>query len=328
MKILIVSHSAVHMRQILFYQTLSRFAEVIVAGPHHWRDLQMNSFSKDNFRYVGLPCVNEGNLVDYTFPDFSEVVEEIKPDLIYAQAEPFSRMANIAFLEAKQRNLPFVIFTWENIRSFQEPAINKLLNQSDGIICGNRDAFKLILTDERKKRMHIIPQVGIDLNYFKPMDIPKTTTVLYVGRKTTEKGINVIVSTCSQLHIELKIISGVDYLELPKIYNEAEVFVSLPIDTPFWKEQSGSYTNIEAMACGIPVITTNCGAIPEYLKEAALYVPQADGKIDVLVFERNLKILQDKEYYQTIREIGLEQSAKYSNEKVAEATFSALSRGF
>ena len=328
MKILIVSHSAVHMRQILFYEALSKFAEVIAGGPHSWRNLTMNSVVKENFRYIGLACTNEGNMVEYVLPDFDDVVERMKPDLIYAQCEPYSRMANIAFMVARGNNLPFVIFTWENIHKFENHGINRLLDNSDGIICGNNDAYKLILTNERKSRMTILPQVGISLQHFKPTNAVKTVKVLYVGRNTAEKGVNIIHDVCSKIRINFKIVSNVEYLELPAVYNEAEIFASLPVETKSWKEQSGSYTNLEAMACGLPVITTVCGAIPEYLEDAPVYIRQ-NGTVNPDTFEKNvLLLLQNNSYYQTRKELSLEQAKKYSNEKIAEKLFAALNRAF
>jgi glycosyltransferase involved in cell wall biosynthesis len=42
-----------------------------------------------------------------------------------------------------------------------------------------------------------------------------------------------------------------------------------------WKEQFGRVL-VEAMACGVPVIGSDSGAIPEVIGEAGLIVPEGD----------------------------------------------------
>jgi glycosyltransferase involved in cell wall biosynthesis len=46
--------------------------------------------------------------------------------------------------------------------------------------------------------------------------------------------------------------------------------------TPVWKEQFGRVL-IEAMACGVPVIGSDSGAIPEVIGEAGLIFPEGDA---------------------------------------------------
>jgi len=326
MRLLIVSHSLVHPRQIFFCKELAKHIEVVAVGPRRWRSLLMNDCQEDNFRYIGLPCKNEGDNFEYTLPGFDSVVEETKPDTIYAQCEPRSVMAREAFLEAKKNNLEFIVFTWENLTSETDPVTNKLLDESDLIVCGNSDAYNLLRSERREEKMRILPQVGIDLNLFKPdKKAEKDTMVLYVGRKVTEKGIDVIAECCNQMGISYRFIHDLAYQDLPAQYNRAKIFVSLPVETPFWKEQAGSYTNLEAMACGIPVITTDCGAIPEYLSDAVLFVPQKNGKIDTYIFQQHLEnLLHSTQLYYEMREAGLKQVLKYSNEEIAKKFLAAL----
>lgn len=62
---------------------------------------------------------------------------------------------------------------------------------------------------------------------------------------------------------------AVAYEDMPAVYRAADVFVLPSIAMPDWQEQFGMAL-IEAMACGLPVIATQSGAIPEIAGDAAV----------------------------------------------------------
>jgi glycosyltransferase involved in cell wall biosynthesis len=55
----------------------------------------------------------------------------------------------------------------------------------------------------------------------------------------------------------------------------ADVFILTPHSRPFWVEQLG-FAVIEAMACGLPVVVTNCGALSEVVPDHNPVVPEGD----------------------------------------------------
>ncbi|NRO86962.1 glycosyltransferase family 4 protein [Lactobacillus helveticus] len=79
--------------------------------------------------------------------------------------------------------------------------------------------------------------------------------------------------------------------ELPIIYNVADLAI-LP---SMWDEPAG-LTMIEAMACGVPVITTRSGGIPEYVGNDAIVIERDKMLIKNLAFSIN-KVLEDPEVY-------------------------------
>ena len=78
--------------------------------------------------------------------------------------------------------------------------------------------------------------------------------------------------------------------DLPYVYSQAELFV-------FLSEFEGfGLPVLEAMACGVPVLTTAKTSLPEVAGEAALYVSNLSPheiatKIEALLFDQNLRSL-------------------------------------
>lgn len=119
---------------------------------------------------------------------------------------------------------------------------------------------------------------GINIDFFKPLNIPKKKTILGVSNVWPEsKGLNEFKELRELLSndIEIKLVGlnkrqinslpkGIEGFqritnidELIKLYNEAFVFVNPT------KNDTFPTVNIEALACGTPVITYNTGGSPE-----------------------------------------------------------------
>ena len=98
---------------------------------------------------------------------------------------------------------------------------------------------------------------------------------------------------------------------LPIFYNAAEIFV-----IPSFYEGFG-LIGLEAMACGLPVISSNKTSLPEILGEAALYFdPYNIGEMAQTI----KKVLTSPELKNQMRQKGLEQIKKYSWQDCAQKT--------
>src|SRR5207245_3300012 len=73
----------------------------------------------------------------------------------------------------------------------------------------------------------------------------------------------------------LELQEGVPHHEVPRYLERMTALVLPSLTTPTWKEQFG-HVLIEAMACGVPVIGSDSGAIPEVIGDAGLVVPEGD----------------------------------------------------
>lgn len=135
-----------------------------------------------------------------------------------------------------------------------------------------------------------IPSIYLDLEKYSPQRLTKEYDVLFVGRLVENKGIFTLLNSINDLKnkgLMLRTrIKGQGYLdekiqrfiiehhlgdlvsvdkknlredELILLYNQAKVLVCAST------VEGGPRVTLEAMACGIPVITTACGLMPEVI---------------------------------------------------------------
>ena len=278
--ILILSHSACHPRQTRFYLELSNhFDLVAVIGPRSWNrsKLSIQDMTFDKYLIRGLPVSNEMNLELFRFQALEQVVSSLNKtfDYVYVQDEWWSRTAQDALALARKLNAKAILFTWENIR-IPEP---EQVKHFDFIIAGNIEAGgNLIAGGYPSKKIAFLPQVGIDTFLFSPKPVKKEFDVVFAGRPVVEKGIQIIQEGCAKIGARLLILCDLDYEQVPERLSSAHIFASLPMATQTWKEQCG-YAALEAMACGLPVITTNSGSVLDYMDpNIAMIIPESWAK--------------------------------------------------
>ncbi len=120
------------------------------------------------------------------------------------------------------------------------------------------------------------------------MTIPQDIKLIgYFGRFVKEKGLDQLVEALSQLdNYYLMLVGGGDYgSEYSKrtdYYNCLDVFVLPSKTVPGWKEQYGRVL-VEAMGCGISVVGSSSGAIPEVLEGYPKGLIFKEGDVDDLV---------------------------------------------
>lgn len=200
--------------------------------------------------------------------------------------------------------------------------LRPVFNRARLIICVNEGAQRNVLSVGSyagKIRKMMYGTWGVDLNEFSPQrdgrepDWGAGPLLLFVGRLHPEKGVFDLLEAFAivkekipsvkmvlvgdgparpQIEQLLNIrrwascvflVGTVKNRDLPAYFRAADVFVAPSITTRKWEEQVGM-TNIQAMACGVPVVSTLSGAIPEY-------VP--DGLAGILVPERSPRALAD-----------------------------------
>lgn len=171
----------------------------------------------------------------------------------------------------------------------------------------------------------------------------KEKFILYVGGFSPRKNISGLIeafSIISNKHDVNLVIAGAkgksynDYLDLtyklkvndkvifpgfiptnilPFLYNAAEIFVY-----PSFYEGFG-LPPVEAMACGIPVISSNVTSIPEIVGDAAITINPLD--INELSTAMDL-LLSDNCYRQSLGSFGIKRSSEFSWDSTARDTLS------
>lgn len=183
---------------------------------------------------------------------------------------------------------------------------------ASAVICLNQGAKKNVIYYNAKAKIFdglIWGVWGVDLQRFKPTGPKIKGKIIYVGRLVEEKGLKFLLqafllSSKKIEYLSLQIVGGgpleqdlkdfvlnnnlKDKVEftgivknqvLPELFSSAELCIYPSITEKRWEEQVGT-VNLQALACGTPVITTISGAIPEYIKE---------GEGAILVKERNAR---------------------------------------
>jgi len=152
----------------------------------------------------------------------------------------------------------------------------------------------LIESGVPKEKIVYIPSLYIDLDIFKPMNLPKEYDLIFVGRLEPNKGIDLLLEAIKillttynlqlttlivgdgllveslkfkvkSLKLENNIIFhgyAKDQKEIAELLNKSKILVM-----PSYNE-GGPRVVVEAMACRVPVLATRVGIVPDLLKNA------------------------------------------------------------
>ena len=233
-----------------------------------------------------------------------------------------------------------------------------VLRHADYAICGNRDSVNVWRAKGYTGPMAVIPQFGVDPDLFNlshtPREapriesgvgtLPRPFTLCYAGRLVPEKGVDCLIRACAKLEGDFRLVllgsgprraaliqlatdsrlgSRLDVhawmpsTEFPNFLHTIDALVLPSVTQSNWKEQFGRVL-VEAMACGVPVVGSTCGEIPNVIGNAGLIVPE--GNVEALAAA--LRRLQtDEALRNDLRDKGrMRVLAHFTQKKVAEET--------
>lgn len=106
-------------------------------------------------------------------------------------------------------------------------------------------------------------------------------------------------------------IGNVDHKVLPAVYNMASLFIYPSLYDGF------GFPPVEAMACGLPVITSNVSSLPEIVSDAGILVdPYNIEEIATAMW----KVISDKELSEEMAGKGIKRAAGFTWERCARGT--------
>ncbi len=119
------------------------------------------------------------------------------------------------------------------------------------------------------------------------------------------------------LEKDVQFLGYVEDADLPLLYRRADYFVYPSLYEGF------GMPILEAMACGVPVITSNCSSMPEVAGEAALLVDPLD--VEALA-AKMLELAADADLRASLRAMGIDRARQFSWENTARKTLAVYER--
>lgn len=247
------------------------------------------------------------------YPALGRMLRDFRPDIIDLWEEPWGLVSAQA-CHLRKRLLPtakVVSETEQNIDKRLPPPFESFrsytLGQADFVIGRSREAVEIVRGKGYAGPAAVIPN-AVDTNLFRPLPREGCRAELavsgflvgYIGRLVEEKGLTDLVEAlvhCPEsvsllivgdgplrplleqrvrelrLESRVRLIPGRPLQELPNVMNALDVLALPSRTTARWKEQFGRVI-IEAHACGVPVLGSDSGAIPEVVGAGGVIVPE------------------------------------------------------
>ena len=325
--------------------------------PPSWRDergeQQLVRAHTAGYRLEALPLRYNGHFHLYTWRGLAAVMRAFRPNIVHIDEEPYNLAAWQAFYHARRIGAKTLFASWQNLSRRYPPPFSWgerwLLRGVDYALAGTEGSAAAWRAKGYRGPIKVIPQFGVDTTRFRPAESceERPFTFGYVGRLVAAKGVDLLLRAASELGGEwrLRIVGGgpervelialaaklgiaarVDFTpqlpstEMPAVYHSLDALVLPSRRTPRWQEQFGRVLT-EAMACALPVIGADSGAIPGVIGEAGLLFPEGDT---VTLTEQLRRIREDAALRTELGERGRRRVAAYFTQEIVAAKMVAV----
>jgi glycosyltransferase involved in cell wall biosynthesis len=307
--------------------------ELMVVVPSSWREggrvMQLERVYTVGYELVSEPVVFDGSFHLHFYPHLARRLRAFSPDIVHIDEEPYNLATFHAMWLAKRAGAQALWFSWQNLNRRYPPPFRIFeqynMRHADCAIVGSAGAARVWREKGYDGPMAVIPQFGVDPEIFAPQDREQRAdgdfVVGYAGRLVPEKGCDLLLEAVAGLNGAWRLamlgagpererlealarrlevtgrVSFGDWLpavQLPAFYRALDALVLPSRSRHNWVEQFGRVL-IEAMACGVPVVGSDCGEIPHVIGDAGLTFPEGDAtalrqRLAELMRNSNLRI--------------------------------------
>jgi glycosyltransferase involved in cell wall biosynthesis len=289
--------------------------------------------------------------LDYFINLIAKIIK-ISPDLIICNGTGYYLYLNsiISIILAKILKIPHIqVWIGSDLilrnKSFNKTIKKRILTYTTINLVLSYYMKKIAININSKANLIVIPNKGVDLTRFTEKQEIKTRKtqndkpikLLYVGRLNPIKGLSYLIKAFKISHeiypnmvleivgdgIEKKKIQkqiekyklnhkismkgSIAYKNIAYYYQNSDVFV-----LPSLSESFGNVL-LEAQACGLPIITTNVGALPDLIDEerGGLLVPARNS---ILFSNAILKLVKDKDLRKKMGQYNLKSVKKFASQ--------------
>lgn len=289
--------------------------DLTVVVPPSWRDergtLTLEKKHPDGYDLLISPLRFNGHYHTHYYPRIGEIIRCARPDLVHLDEEPYNFATFHALVQARRYSprARVLFFTWQNLDLAYPPPFSWMesfvYDHTDYAIAGNPSADTVLRRKGFIKPIRVIPQFGVDPDVFRPVQNRRRDSIFVVGfaaRLVPEKGAYLLLAALQGLssswelrilgsgperrHLEesarrLGIAEHVHFFpwrpsdEMPEFYRSLDLLVAPSMSRPNWTEQFGRVL-VEAMACGVPVVGSSAGEIPNVVGDAGTIFPEGE----------------------------------------------------
>ena len=241
-------------------------------------DFMLDNISKNIDRHEVIPCydLNWSKVKDADVVWFHNIATTGYYNVPLLKISPIPRWV-------RKKDRPIIIGGVRGLVGFERS--KNILKYFDAVHTGSKELMELV--KPFNENVYIF-YPGVDTEIFKPKDkLLKRFTLGWVGYKNKNmKNYKII----EKLGYPYKIASKENYIPhnlMPLFYNGLSVY------THFSSHEGGNRTVLEACSCGIPVVSTDTGAVTQYLDDEWI-VPYRDEETYLVnEFKIRLKRLED-----------------------------------
>jgi glycosyltransferase involved in cell wall biosynthesis len=288
--------------------------ELMVVVPSSWREgrrvMRPERAYTTGYQLVSEPVAFNGSFHLHFYPHLGRRLHTFVPDIVHVDEEPYNLATFHTMWLAKRAGARAVWFSWQNLNRRYPPPFRCFerynLSHADCAIVGSEGAAGVWREKGYGGPLAVIPQFGVDPGIFAPQACERSAeddfVIGYAGRLVPEKGCDLLLEAAADLNGAWRLVmlgegpererlealarrlgiadrvsfqGWLPILQLPAFYRTLDVFVLPSRSRHNWIEQFGRVL-IEAMACGVPVIGSDCGEIPHVIGDAGANFPEGD----------------------------------------------------